>query len=85
MYPYYLCLHIASSRLCRQAIGQNPPQGFVKILRHAKAWDPYGPIKRYSKTKVSPYDPNDGELLPTYWSLSRVQDLIRSDAKQLDR
>lgn len=89
MYPYYLCLQLSSSRMCRHPIGENPPQGFVRVIRHAFTFRSYDYDKdkmklSYSKLKISPYD-TDGELLPPYWSLSRVQDLIRRDVKQLDR
>lgn len=79
MYPHYLCLHLASSRLCRQLIGQYPPQGFVKVIRHAQTFRMHSKLTHiayYSKLKISPYQ-EDGELSPKYWSLPRVDDLIR--------
>ena len=82
---YYLCLHLASSRLCRQYTWENPPQGFVKVIRHRERFKlmPHGKPE-YRGPYINPYDVN-GELLPQYWSLPRVQDLIRTDGKQLDR
>lgn len=81
MYPYYLCLHLKSSRLCRQLKMQPLPEGFVKVIRHAERYSYLpGGEPQYSRIKVSPYGYN-GELLYPYWSLPRVQDLIIRDGK----